>query len=71
MTFTQPCQPASESFASSTDMVCWDFIALQEKLAALDVEAVVADPFKIAEMLEGQKTQLDIDRANIRQRLQE
>ena len=49
-----------------------DFIALQEKLAALEVEAAsLRDQFKAAEMLEGQKTQLNVDRANIRRRLQE
>lgn len=49
-----------------------DFIALQEKLAALEVEAAsLRDRVKAAEMLEGQTTQLDIDRANIRRRLQE
>jgi uncharacterized protein YydD (DUF2326 family) len=49
-----------------------DFVSLQEKLAALEVDAAaLRDRFKAAEMLEGQKTQLDIDRANIRRRLQE
>jgi uncharacterized protein YydD (DUF2326 family) len=49
-----------------------DFTDLQEKLAALEVEAAsLRDRFKAAEMLEGNKTQLDIDRANIKRRLQE
>jgi uncharacterized protein YydD (DUF2326 family) len=49
-----------------------DFTALQEKLAALEVEAAsLRSRFKAAEMLEGQKTELDIDRPNIKRRLQE
>jgi uncharacterized protein YydD (DUF2326 family) len=49
-----------------------DFNALQQKLAIIEVEAAsLRDRFKAAEMLEGRKTELDIDRANIRRRLQE
>jgi uncharacterized protein YydD (DUF2326 family) len=49
-----------------------DFTALQEKLAGLEVEsASLRARFNAAEMLEGQKTELDIDRANIKRRLQE
>jgi hypothetical protein len=46
--------------------------ALQEKLARLGAEAAsLRTRFNAAEKLEGQKTELDIDRANIKRRLQE
>ena len=49
-----------------------DFTALQEKLARLEAEAAsLRTRFNAAEKLEGQKTELDIDRANIKRRLQE
>lgn len=49
-----------------------DFTALQKKLATLQVEAAsLQEKFKTAEILEGETTQLNIDRANIMQRLQE
>jgi len=49
-----------------------DFTALQEKLATLDVEAAtLRSRFKAAEVLEGKRTELEIDRANIKRRLQE
>lgn len=49
-----------------------DFTALQEKLANLEVEAAsLRERFKTAELLEGEKTKLDIERANIKRRLQE
>jgi len=49
-----------------------DFIRLQSKLASLDAEAAaLRERFKAAEALESQSTQLDIDRANLKRRLQE
>ncbi|MGO9484207.1 MAG: ABC-three component system protein [Rhodomicrobium sp.] len=48
-----------------------DFLALQKRLAALDAEAAsLQERFKAAEMLEGESTELDIDRANIKKKLQ-
>ena len=49
-----------------------DFIDLQKELAELETEAAnLRDRFKAAELLEGEKTQLDIDRSNLKRRLQE
>jgi len=49
-----------------------DFIALQRELADLEAEAsALRERFKAAEMLEGEKTQLDIDRSNLHRRLQQ
>jgi uncharacterized protein YydD (DUF2326 family) len=49
-----------------------DFIDLQKELAELEAEASnLRERFKAAELLEGEKTQLDIDRANLKRRLQE
>lgn len=49
-----------------------DFIDLQKELAELETEASnLRERFKAAELLEGEKTQLDIDRANLKRRLQE
>jgi len=49
-----------------------DFIRLQSELASRDAQAAaLRERFKAAEALEGQSTQLDIDRANLKRRLQE
>jgi len=48
-----------------------DFVALQKGLADLEAEAAsLRERFKAAEVLEGEKTQLEIDRANLLRRLQ-
>jgi uncharacterized protein YydD (DUF2326 family) len=49
-----------------------DFLTLQRELAELDASAAsLRERFKAAEMLEGQSTQLDLDRVNLKRRLQE
>ena len=49
-----------------------DFIALQKKLSELEaVAATLRERFKAAEILEGEKMQLEIDRVNLHQRLQQ
>ena len=49
-----------------------DFVHLQKELAAQEVEAAsLQEKFGAAEILEGKGTQLAIDRANIKRRLQE
>lgn len=49
-----------------------DFLALQKELAELEAEAAsLRERFKAAELLEGEKTQLDIDRGNLHRRLQQ
>ena len=49
-----------------------DFIALQKELSELEaVGAALRERFKAAEMLEGEKTQLEIDRSNLHRRLQQ
>lgn len=49
-----------------------DFIDLQKELAELETEASnLRERFKAAEILEGEKTQLDIDRSCLKLRLQE
>ncbi|MES9874574.1 MAG: ABC-three component system protein [Candidatus Sedimenticola sp. 6PFRAG7] len=49
-----------------------DFIDLQKELAELETEAAnLRERFKAAELLEGKKTQLDIDRSNLKRRLQQ
>jgi uncharacterized protein YydD (DUF2326 family) len=49
-----------------------DFIDLQKVLAELEAEAAnLRERFKAAELLEGETTQLDIDRINLKRRLQE
>ncbi|MCP4559532.1 MAG: DUF2326 domain-containing protein [Bosea sp.] len=49
-----------------------DFTALQKHLADADATAAsLAERFKAAEVLEGESTQLKIDRASIKRRLQE
>jgi uncharacterized protein YydD (DUF2326 family) len=49
-----------------------DFMRLQNDLAQLDAAAaMLRERFKAAEILEGEATQLDIDRANLKRRLQE
>lgn len=48
-----------------------DFVRLQSSLATLDAQAAaLRERFKAAEALEGQSTQLDIDRGNLKRRLQ-
>jgi len=48
-----------------------DFLALQRDLAEMEAHAAsLRERFKAAELLEGERTQLDIDRANLKQRLQ-
>jgi len=48
-----------------------DFVRLQGNLATLDAQAAaLRERFKAAEALEGQSTQLDIDRSNLKRRLQ-
>ena len=49
-----------------------DFIALQRELSELEaIAAALRERFKAAEMLEGEKTQLEIDRSNLHRRLQQ
>ena len=49
-----------------------DFLRLQHDLAQLDAAAaMLRERFKAAELLEGEATQLDIDRGNLKRRLQE
>jgi uncharacterized protein YydD (DUF2326 family) len=49
-----------------------DFTALQKNLAELEAEAAsLRQRYQTAEVLEGETTNLDIDRANIKRRLQE
>ena len=49
-----------------------DFLALQRQLAELEANAAsLRERFKAAEILEGEKTQLDIDRGNLHRRLQQ
>ena len=49
-----------------------DFIALQQELSELEAFAAsLRERFKAAEMLEGEKTQLEIDRSNLHRRLQQ
>ena len=49
-----------------------DFVNLQRELAKLEAEAAnLRERFKAAEILEGEKTQLDIDRSNYHRRLQQ
>ena len=49
-----------------------DFISLQKRLAEADAEAAsLAERFKAAEALESESTQLKIDRASIKRRLQD
>jgi uncharacterized protein YydD (DUF2326 family) len=49
-----------------------DYVRLQSSLATLDAQAAaLRERFKAAELLEGQSTQLDIDRGNLKRRLQE
>ena len=49
-----------------------DFLALQRELAESDAQAAtLRERFKAAEILEGESTKLDIDRANLQHRLQE
>jgi uncharacterized protein YydD (DUF2326 family) len=49
-----------------------DFLALQRDLAEWDAQAAtLRERFKAAEMLEGESTKLNIDRANLQRRLQE
>ncbi len=49
-----------------------DFLALQKELAELEAEAAsLKERFKAAELLEGEKTQLDIDRGSLHRRLQQ
>lgn len=49
-----------------------DFLKLQTDLANLDASAAsLRERFKAAEILEGEATQLEIDRANLKRRLQE
>lgn len=49
-----------------------DFLALQKELAKLEAEAAsLRERFKAAELLEGNKIQLNIDRGNLHRRLQQ
>jgi uncharacterized protein YydD (DUF2326 family) len=49
-----------------------DFVRLQSNLATVDAQAAaLRERFKAAELLEGQSTQLDIDRGNLKRRLQD
>ena len=49
-----------------------DFVRIQRDLAASEAEtASLRERFKAAEILEGEATQLDIDRSNLKRRLQE
>jgi uncharacterized protein YydD (DUF2326 family) len=48
-----------------------DFLQIQKELVALEAEeANLRERFKTAEIMEGEATQLDIDRANLKRRLQ-
>jgi uncharacterized protein YydD (DUF2326 family) len=48
-----------------------DFLQIQKELVALEAEeASLRERFKTAEILEGEATQLDIDRANLKRRMQ-
>ena len=48
-----------------------DFIALQRELAQLEAEAAtLGERYKAAVLLEGEATQLELDRVNLKQRLQ-
>jgi len=49
-----------------------DFLRLQRELADLEAAAAtLRERYKAAEILEGESTQLDLDRANLKRRLQE
>jgi uncharacterized protein YydD (DUF2326 family) len=49
-----------------------DFLNLQRELATLEATAAtLRERYKAAEMLEGETTQLDLDRVNLKRRLQE
>lgn len=49
-----------------------DFLLLQRELATLEAEAAsLRERYKAAEILEGESTQLDIDRGNLHRRLQQ
>ena len=49
-----------------------DFLTLQRELAECDAQAAtLRERFKAAELLEGEATKLDIDRGNLKRRLQE
>lgn len=49
-----------------------DFLSLQKELAEMEAEtANLKERFKTAEILEGEKTELDIDRGNLHRRLQQ
>ena len=49
-----------------------DFIALQQELGELEaIAAALRERFKAADILEGEKTQLEIDRSNLHRRLQQ
>jgi uncharacterized protein YydD (DUF2326 family) len=49
-----------------------DFIRLQRELAGLEAAAAaIQERYKAAEVLEGETTQLDLDRVNLKRRLQE
>jgi uncharacterized protein YydD (DUF2326 family) len=49
-----------------------DFLAMQRNLADIDASAAsLRERFKAAEALEGESTKLDIDRANLKRKLQE
>ena len=49
-----------------------DFVALQSRLSELEAAAAaLKERFKAAELLEGEKTQLEIDRGNLHRRLQQ
>ena len=49
-----------------------DFIKLQTELATLEASAAaLRERFKAAEILQGESTQLEIDRSNLKRRLQE
>jgi uncharacterized protein YydD (DUF2326 family) len=49
-----------------------DFLNLQRELATLEASAAtLRERYKAAEMLEGETTQLDLDRVNLKRRLQE
>jgi uncharacterized protein YydD (DUF2326 family) len=49
-----------------------DFVNLQRELATLEASAAaLRERYKAAEILEGESTQLDLDRVNLKRRLQE
>ena len=49
-----------------------DFVALQKELSELEAaSATLRERFKVAEILEGERTQLEIDRGNLHRRLQQ